>query len=166
MSWSKMLPMPLPIHLKLHPHHMRMELSAPSKPNLLPSWLERQIDLLRHPLLVWPHPPLPPPKLKSLRWMQFNIPLNNNPEVRRRQRINKKIPITMNNQKIKLTHLLPKSNHNENWNFHVSFVVTITTLETVHIAMKWPNFLKEIRNLLCLPSLFHSNNLWLLKPPL
>jgi hypothetical protein len=40
--------------------------------------------------------------------------LHNNLEVRRRQKINQKILITMNNQKIKLKHLLPKSNHNGN----------------------------------------------------
>jgi hypothetical protein len=72
----------------------------------------------------------------------------------------------MNNQKIKLKPLLPENNHNGNQNSHVSFVVMITTPEIVHIAMKWPRFLKEIHNPLCLPSLFHSNNPWLLKPPL
>jgi hypothetical protein len=35
-----MLPVPLLIHLNLHPRHMQMELSAPSKPNMLPSQLE------------------------------------------------------------------------------------------------------------------------------
>jgi hypothetical protein len=43
--------------------------------------------------------------------MQFNLLLHNNPEVRIRQKINKKILITMNNQKIKLKHMLPKRNH-------------------------------------------------------
>ena len=72
----------------------------------------------------------------------------------------------MNNQKINLKHLLPKRNHNGNWNSHVSFVVTITTLKAVHITMKWPNFSREIHNPLCLLNLFHSSNPWLLKPPL
>jgi hypothetical protein len=42
----------------------------------------------------------------------------------------------------------------------------ITTLETIHFAMKWPKVSKESHNPLCLLSLFHSNNPWLLKPPL
>jgi hypothetical protein len=45
-------------------------------------------------------------------------------------------------------------------------VVKITTLETIHIAMKWPKFSREIHNPLFLLSLFHRNNPWLLKPPL
>jgi hypothetical protein len=44
--------------------------------------------------------------------MQFNLSLHNNPDVRRRQRVNKKI--AMNNKKIKLKHLLPKIKHNGN----------------------------------------------------
>ena len=98
--------------------------------------------------------------------MQFNIPLHNNPKVRIRQRINQKIQITRNNRKIKLKHLLLKSNHNGNSNYCVSFVVMITTLETVHITMKWPNFSREIHNPLFLLILFHNNNPWFLKPPL
>jgi hypothetical protein len=61
--------------------------------------------------------------------------------------------------------LLPENNRNENRNSHVSFVATITTLETAHIMMKWPNFSRKIRNLLFSLSLFHSNNRWLRKPP-
>jgi hypothetical protein len=34
--------------------------------------------------------------------------------VKKKEKINQKIPITMNNQKIKLKHLLLKSNHNGN----------------------------------------------------
>jgi hypothetical protein len=98
--------------------------------------------------------------------MWFNQPLHNNLGARRKQEINQRKTTTMNNQKINLKPLLSGKNHNENRNSHVSFVATITTLETVHISMKWPNFLREIHNLLCLLSLFHSNNLWLLKPPL
>jgi hypothetical protein len=67
MILSQMLPMPLSICPNLHPHLMRMDLSTPSKPNLFPSRLELQINLLRHPLPVRPHSPLPPPKLKSLK---------------------------------------------------------------------------------------------------
>jgi hypothetical protein len=44
--------------------------------------------------------------------------------------------------------------------------MTITTFETVHIVMNWPKFSMEIHNPLCLLSLFHGNNPWLLKPPL
>jgi hypothetical protein len=79
--------------------------------------------------------------------MQFNLPLHNNLEVRRRQKINPKRIIIMNNPKLKLHHLLPKRNHSGNQNSHVLFVVTITTLETVHIAMKWKNFQREFPTL-------------------
>jgi hypothetical protein len=72
----------------------------------------------------------------------------------------------MNNPNLKTHHLLPKRNHNRSQNSHVLFVVTITTLDTVHIMMKWPNVLRGIPNPLCLLNLFLSNNLWFLKPPL
>jgi hypothetical protein len=49
--------------------------------------------------------------------MQSNLPLHNNPEVRRRRKINRRKTITMNNQKIKLKPLLPKSNHSGNLKF-------------------------------------------------
>jgi hypothetical protein len=98
--------------------------------------------------------------------MQFNLPLHNNPEVRKRQRTKPKRIITMNNLKLKTHHLLPKINHSGNRSSHVLFVVTITTLETIHIMMKWPNFSRGIPNPSCLLSLFLSNNLWLFKPPL
>jgi hypothetical protein len=78
--------------------------------------------------------------------MQFNLPLHNNLEVRRRQRTNQRRIITMNNRKLKTHHLLPKRNHSGSQNSHVLFVVMITTLETVHIVMKWPNFLRGIPN--------------------
>ena len=151
MIFFRMLLEIIPIHPIYHPHLMQTVLSVLSKLNLLPNR---------------PHSPLPPPKLRSLRWMQFNLPLHNNLEVRKRQKINQKILITMNNQKIKLKHLLLKSSHNGNWNSCVSFVVTITTLDTVHIAMKWPNSLKGILNLPCWLNLFHRSNIWFLKPPL
>jgi hypothetical protein len=40
--------------------------------------------------------------------MQFNLPLHNNLEVRRRQRTNPRRIITMNNPKLKTHHLLRK----------------------------------------------------------
>jgi hypothetical protein len=98
--------------------------------------------------------------------MQFNLPLHNNPEVRKRQRTKPKRIIAMNNLNLKTHHLLPRRNHSGSQNSHVLFVVTIITLDTVHIVMKWPNVLKGIPNLSCLLSLFLSNNIWLLKPPL
>jgi hypothetical protein len=143
-----------------------MELLAPSKPNLLLSRLEQLSGPLRRLLPVRMHPLLSPLKLRSLRWMRSNIPLHNNLGGRRKREINQRKTITMNNQKINHKPLLPGNNHNRNQNSRVSFVVTITTSETVHIAMKWPIFLREIHNLLCLLSLSHNNNLWLLKPPL
>ena len=71
----------------------------------------------------------------------------------------------MNNPRPNHKPLLLENNHSENRNSHVSFAVTITTLETAHIATKWLNFLREIRNPLCSLSLFRNNNLWLHKPP-
>jgi hypothetical protein len=71
----------------------------------------------------------------------------------------------MNNPRPNHKPLLLENLHSENRNSHVSFAVTITTLETAHIAMKWLKFLKEIHNPLCSLSLFRSNNLWLHKPP-
>jgi hypothetical protein len=49
--------------------------------------------------------------------MQFNLPLHNNLEVRRRQKINPKRIIIMNNPKPKLHRLLLKRNHNGNLKF-------------------------------------------------
>jgi hypothetical protein len=98
--------------------------------------------------------------------MQFSLPLHNNPEVRKRQRTKTKRTITMNNLKLKTHNLLTKINHSGNRSSYVLFVVTITTLEIVHIMMKWLNFSRGIPNPPFLLSLFLSNNLWLLKPPL
>jgi hypothetical protein len=84
---------------------------------------------------------------------------------RRKQETNQRRTTTMSNPRPNYKPLLLENNHNENQNFHVSFVVMITTLETAHIVMKWPNFSKEIHNPLYSLNLFRSNNLWLHKPP-
>jgi hypothetical protein len=60
----------LPVPLMIHPNHRLlptwMELLAPSKPNLLPSLLERFSGPLRRLLPARLHPLLPPLKLRSL----------------------------------------------------------------------------------------------------
>jgi hypothetical protein len=97
--------------------------------------------------------------------MWSNQPLHNNPGARRKRETKQIRTITTNNPRPNHKPLLLENNHNENRNSHVSFAVTITTLETTHIAMKWLKFLREIHNPLCSLSLFYNNNLWLHKPP-
>jgi hypothetical protein len=85
--------------------------------------------------------------------MQFNLPLHNNLEARRRKKINQ--INTNNNGQPKNQSQTPATEKKPQ-----------PTLETVHITMKWPKFSREIHNLLCLLILFHSINPWLLKHPL
>jgi hypothetical protein len=98
--------------------------------------------------------------------MWSNQPLHNNLGARRKRETKQRRTITMNNPKPNRKLLLLENNHSENRNSHVSFVVMITTLEIAHIAMKWPNFSREIRNPPCLLSLFRKQQSLVAQTPM
>jgi hypothetical protein len=92
-----------------------------------------------------PPPPPPPTQISEVNAVQSASPQQSEGKKKTKNK-----PKKNNNQtkmkKHKHNHLLLRNNHSANQNFHVSFVVKITTHEIVLIETKLPNFLKEILN--------------------